>query len=180
MPSSASNWQRLIQRIAAFRPVTLAMAKILPSIDRTVLRMSGNRYTLTAMMTGLPVVMLTTTGARSGQPRTLPLVALEDGERLVLIASNFGQERHPAWSYNLRAHPVAEVKLRGQTKPYRAREANAEEQAVYWRQAVAIYPGYAAYKERAANRQIPIFVLEPEGMGAQKKSSSPHRLGEDD
>jgi deazaflavin-dependent oxidoreductase (nitroreductase family) len=91
----------------------------------------------------------------------VPLVALEDNETLILIASNFGQARHPAWYYNLRKHPEAAVTLRRQTKTYIAREATADERELYWTKAVEIYAGYAAYKTRARNRQIPIFVLTP-------------------
>ncbi len=154
-------WQRVFQRIAAFRPVALTAARILPSIDRIVLRLSHNRYTLTSLLLGLPIIALTTTGAKSGQPRTVFLVALEDGQRLILIASNFGQAHHPAWYYNLRADPRATVRLRNQTVRYDAREASGREREQYWQAAVSLYAGYTAYKERASNRQIPVFVLEP-------------------
>jgi deazaflavin-dependent oxidoreductase (nitroreductase family) len=74
-------------------------------LDRPVLRLSRGRYSLTRLLAGLPVVTVTTIGAKSGQPRSLPLVALPDGEHVILIASNYGQKHHPAWYYNLRAHP---------------------------------------------------------------------------
>lgn len=162
MSSRIHGWQRLIQRIAALGPVARVLARVAPHADRFVLRLSQNRYTLTSLIAGLPVIALTTTGARSGQPRTVPLVVLEDGHKLILIASNFGQANHPAWYYNLRAHPVATVQLRGETRPYTAREADGDERERYWRAAVLLYAGYAAYKERAANRRIPVFVLEPQ------------------
>lgn len=162
MSSRIHGWQRMIQRIAALGPVARVLARVAPKVDRFVLRLSENRYTLTSLMAGLPVIALTTTGARSGQPRTVPLVVIEDGRKLILIASNFGQSHHPAWYYNLRAHPVAVVQLRGETQKYMAREANGDERERYWRAAVSLYAGYAAYKERAANRRIPVFVLEPQ------------------
>jgi deazaflavin-dependent oxidoreductase (nitroreductase family) len=89
------------------------------------------------------------------------LVALEDGEKLVVIASNFGQTKHPAWYYNLRAHPEATVTLRGRTRNYVAHEASASEREQYWQRATSVYAGYATYEVRAGERQIPIFVLEP-------------------
>ena len=162
MASRIHGWQRLIQRIAALGPVARVLARVAPHADRFVLRLSQNRYTLTSLIAGLPVIALTTTGARSGQPRTVPLVALEDGHKLILIASNFGQAHHPAWYYNLRAHPFVTVQLRRETRHYTAREADGDERERYWRAAVSLYAGYAAYKERAANRRIPVFVLEPQ------------------
>ncbi|MBI1299469.1 nitroreductase family deazaflavin-dependent oxidoreductase [bacterium] len=161
MSANVQGWQRLIQRVAALGPVARGLARVAPHVDRFVLRLSQNRYTLTSLIAGLPVIALTTTGARSGQLRTVPLVVLEDGHKLILIASNFGQAHHPAWYYNLRAHPVATVQLHGETKQYTAREADGDERDRYWRAAVSLYAGYAAYKERAANRRIPVFVLEP-------------------
>lgn len=157
----ARGWQRWVQRIAALGPVTRLLVRLAPSADRLFLRASRNRYTLTSLITGLPVITLTSIGARSGQPRTVFLVALEEGTKLILIASNFGQAHYPAWYYNLRANPTATVGLRGETKHYTARAANDDEQDRYWQAAVRLYAGYAAYKERAAHRRIPIFVLEP-------------------
>jgi len=115
------------------------------------------------MLAGLPVVTLTTTGARSGLPRSLPLVGIEDGDRVVLIASNYGRSRHPAWYYNLRAHPEVRLSIRERTGVYLAREATAAEHEAYWRAAVALYRGFEAYQKRAgrAARRIPIMVLTP-------------------
>ena len=104
--------------------------------------------------------LLTTIGRKSGQPRTTPLICGVDGERLILFATNFGGDKHPAWSYNLRANPVATVTYQGQPAPYHSREATAAERARYWPLADAIYAGYAAYRKRAAHREIPVFVLE--------------------
>ena len=77
----------------------------LPRIDRGMFRLSRGRTTFSAWISGLPIIMLTTTGARSGQPRTLPVLALPEGDRLVLIASNFGLPSNPGWYHNLRAQP---------------------------------------------------------------------------
>jgi deazaflavin-dependent oxidoreductase (nitroreductase family) len=88
-------------------------------------------------------------------------VGIEDGERIVLIGSNFGRARHPAWYYNLRANPEATLSVRGQTDRYIAREATEAEREHYWHQAVALYAGYAAYEKRTGGRTIPIMVLTP-------------------
>jgi deazaflavin-dependent oxidoreductase (nitroreductase family) len=117
---------------------------------------------MTSVFAGLPVVTVTTIGAKSGQLRSLPLVALPDGENVILIASNYGQKHHPAWYYNLRAHPQVQLTYEGHTVTYTAREATGDERERCWQRVVALYSGYALYKERAGNRQIPVMILMPE------------------
>lgn len=107
-----------------------------------------------------PCLLLTTKGARTGRPRTTPLVYARDGESLVLIASKGGNPRHPAWYMNLRAHPEVEVFLDGKTARYVARDAEGEERERLWRKAVGVYTGYEKYRERAGGREIPVVVLE--------------------
>lgn len=108
--------------------------------------------------------MLTTTGARSGQPRTAPVLGLPTTEGLVIVASNFGQERHPAWLYNLRARPEATIAVDGTTRRVRAIPVEGERRARIWEQALLVYPGWAQYEHRASHRQIAVFVLEPVGF----------------
>lgn len=152
--------QRTVKRIASLRLIAWLLARTLRHLDRGVMRISGGRTTATSLLTGLPVIHLTTIGAKSGQPRTTPLICGVDGDRLILFATNFGGEKNPAWSYNLRANPVATVSYRGRATRYRSREATPEERTRYWPMADQIYPGYAAYRKRAAHRDIPVFVLE--------------------
>ncbi len=113
-------------------------------------------------MAGLPMVMLTTIGAKTGQPRTTPLVGLVDSDKVILIASYYGSAHHPAWYHNLRAHPEAQLTWRGCTQTYLAREVKGEAYARYWQLAVETYAGYAAYKQRAGQRRIPIIMLTPQ------------------
>jgi deazaflavin-dependent oxidoreductase (nitroreductase family) len=150
-----------VKQLAATPGMIHISQRIISPVDRFVLWLTGNRYTLSSLLTGATIITLTTTGAKSGQPRTVPLMALEDGDRLILIASNFGQAKHPAWYYNLRAHPEATVTLRGRASVYVAHEASSDEWDRYWAQAIAAYPGYAAYKVRAGERRIPILVMQP-------------------
>ncbi len=157
----SSSWRRAVQRLAALGPVSWLLARLLRPLDGITLRLTRGGCTATAFLTGLPVVFLTTTGARSGLPRTVPLVGMRAGETLIVIASNFGSSRHPAWYFNLRAQPQVLVAEGGVTRPYRAREAQGEEREAYWRRAVEIYPGYEAYRRRAGGRRIPVIVLEP-------------------
>jgi len=158
--SSPNLAQRIVKRIAALTPVAWLLARTLRHLDRAVTRISGGRTTATSLLTGLPVIYLTTIGARSGQPRTTPLICGVDGDRLILFATNFGGQKNPAWSYNLRAHPIVTVTHCGRSASYRSREATPAERERYWPLADAIYAGYAAYRGRAAHREIPVFVLE--------------------
>ncbi len=155
------GWQRLLQHVVATRWAGWLLSRVLYRVDRPLLRLTGGRISLPGVLTGLPVVTLTTTGARSGAPRTTPLVAVLDGERVVLIASYFGSRHHPAWYHNLCAHPEATLSVRGRSGVYAARELSGEERAAYWAQAVALYPGYAAYQRRAGAREIPVLLLVP-------------------
>jgi deazaflavin-dependent oxidoreductase (nitroreductase family) len=107
------------------------------------------------------VVTVTILGAKSGQPRSLPVVAIPDGEKVILIASNFGQKHHPAWYYNLQAHPHVHLTYNGQTVTYAARETTGEERERCWRRATDLYSGYPLYQRRAAGRRIPVMLLTP-------------------
>ena len=156
----ASGWQKGLQRIAAITPISWLLARTLHYLDRPLLRLSHGRLSLAGLLTGLPVVMLTTTGSKTGQPRTTPLAGIVDGEYVVLVASYFGSAHHPAWYYNLRAHPQAEVTVAGRTRAYLAREVCGDEYDRYWQRAIQIYAGYAAYRERV-QRHIPILLLSP-------------------
>jgi deazaflavin-dependent oxidoreductase (nitroreductase family) len=107
---------------------------------------------------GMPALLLTTTGRKSGQRRTTPLMYLPDGDDMVVIASNGGNRNHPAWYLNLRAEPEAEVQVGRETKRVRAEEANAEERARLWPQAVKMYSGYERYQQET-KRTIPVVIL---------------------
>jgi deazaflavin-dependent oxidoreductase (nitroreductase family) len=107
-----------------------------------------------------PVLLLTSTGRRSGQQRTAPVVFLADGERYVVIGSNAGNERTPAWSYNLQANPDAEIEVRSVRKRVRARVAEGEERAELWRKVNEMYEGFDDYDAKTS-RDIAVFVLEP-------------------
>jgi len=153
--------QRLVQRAAALGPASRILSGTLHRVDRPILRLSGGRWTATSLLSGLPVIMLTTTGARSGQPRSVPLIAIPDGDTLILIASSFGRTRHPAWYHNLKATPRVMVSTRGWSATYIAHEAAGQERERLWPLAVQRYAGYAAYARRTAHRQIPVMVLVP-------------------
>ena len=159
--SRRSTLHRVVQRVASTALGARFFARSAHHLDRWALKLTRGGASLTSVLAGLPIVWLTTTGAKTGQPRRSPLVGLVDGEKVVVIASNFGQTHYPAWYHNLRAHPQARVTLKGQTRTYTAAEATGAERESYWRQAVAVYAGYTAYAGRVGNRHIPIMVLTP-------------------
>jgi deazaflavin-dependent oxidoreductase (nitroreductase family) len=157
-----STLQRMLQRLPASPLGAWVFARTLHPLDRMLLRLSRGRVSIPGVLTGLPVVMLTTTGAKSGKPRTVPLVGMSDGDKVVVIASNYGQTHHPGWYYNLRAHPQATLELPGRSGRYVAREATPAEWQIYWRRAADLYIGFPAYQQRTHGRPIPIIVLTPQ------------------
>jgi deazaflavin-dependent oxidoreductase (nitroreductase family) len=104
---------------------------------------------------------LITTGAKTGKQHTIPLAGFSDEKKFVLIASNFGRKNNPAWYYNLKANPECIVQKDGLKKTFIAREADDRENKYYYDMAISYYIGYAAYRQRAKNRKIPVMVLEP-------------------
>ena len=121
-------------------------------------RLSGGR--LLGRIAGMPVLLLTTTGRRTGMPRTTPLTFFRDGGDYVVVASNGGCDTPPAWSLNLVARPEAWVRIGSSSSPVRARMATPEERARLWPTITSTYPGYARYEERT-ERAIPLFLLTP-------------------
>ncbi len=142
----------------------------LSALHRAAYSASGGR--LGKRLVGLPVLLLTTTGRRSGKPRTVPLTYFEDGDDIVLVASYGGGPSNPGWFLNLEAHPQVTVKIGSETRPLQARHATSEERARLWPRVVDGYRGYAAYQRRTA-REIPLAVLSPpSGLGDPKSDQA--------
>jgi deazaflavin-dependent oxidoreductase (nitroreductase family) len=134
-------------------------ARLVTGFHEAVFRASNGRIGNRGF--GMPVVMLTTTGRKSGKRRTTMLTSpIQDGESIVLVASYGGDDRHPAWFLNLRDNPDVEVTTRGQTRPMRARIASSQEKVELWPRVVAAYGGYGQYQKRT-ERDIPLVILEP-------------------
>lgn len=151
--------------VAASRAGSWLYARTLHHLDRLVLRVSRGRRSATSVMSSLPLVLVTTTGARSGLPRTIPLLCIRSDDApatFAVIASNWGQKRYPAWYFNLKANPRATCAIDGAAGAYLAHEATGEEYARYWRAASATYLGYPLYRQRISGRAIPIIVLTPQ------------------
>ncbi|HEY6278614.1 MAG TPA: nitroreductase family deazaflavin-dependent oxidoreductase [Streptosporangiaceae bacterium] len=123
---------------------------------------SGGTQGTTLRDTGLPVVIITNRGARSGKQRKTPVMRVEQGGRYAAVASQGGAPTHPYWYYNLSAHPQVELQDGARRQDMVARELSGEERAQWWERAVAAYPPYAEYQQKTS-RLIPVFVLEPAG-----------------
>ena len=104
---------RVVRRTAATRPMAKIYGVIQQPLDQLVYRLTRGRATASSWLSGVEITMLTTTGAKSGRTRTLPVLGLPDGEDMILIASNFGRPRNPSWYYNLRREPARDGRLRG-------------------------------------------------------------------
>jgi deazaflavin-dependent oxidoreductase (nitroreductase family) len=127
-------------------------------LHRWIYGLSGGR--IGTMVNGMPVLMLTTRGRRSGELRTVALQYLRAGDAYVVIGSYVGENKHPAWWMNLVAEPDATVRRGGRVEGIRAREADGQERELLWREIVAIDPAYAEYQQRTS-RRIPVILLEP-------------------
>lgn len=131
-------------------------------LHRLVYRVSGGR--LLGHVAGMPVLLLTTTGRRTGERRTTPLTYFHDGDDLVVIASNGGENRPPRWWLNLGADPRATVTIGGAERRMTARPATRDEHTRLWPVITDVHPGYAAYQRRT-DRPIPVVILSPEPQG---------------
>lgn len=131
---------------------------VVARIDPVLLKVSGGRLKVAY---GFPTVNLTTTGRRSGAQRTSTVLYFTRGEDVVLIASKFGNTKHPAWYLNLTAHPEATLTARGRTARYVAREVHGAERDGLYALGERMYGGYSKYKTKAGDRRIPVLVLSP-------------------
>ena len=157
--AQASPLQRFMRRFAASGPGSWFFARVLHHVDRPIHRMTRGRHTCASLLSGLPVIMITTTGARSGVRRTVPVLGLPTPDGLAVIASNYGQKHHPGWYHNLLANPTGEVTVEGSTRAFRATVAEGEVRARIWQEGLRVYPGWSTYERRAAHREIAVFVL---------------------
>jgi len=160
MDRKPNAFQKFIHRFLMLKPVSKFLSVALYRLDKVLIKLTKGKHTVTEVV-GLPVIQLTTIGAKTGQPRTMPLVSLYDGEKIALIASNFGGKNSPGWYYNLRANPKCTVEINDRATEYIARQAEGAEREKYWNMAVSYYKGYDLYKVRATHRKIPVIVLEP-------------------
>ena len=166
--SDARLWHRLVRRTAATRPMAKIFGVTQEPLDRFVYWLTGGATTASAWLADVKITMLTTTGAKTGQRRTVAVLGLPDGDDTIVIASNFGRPHNPAWYHNLRAHPNATVVVDGVRREVLARELSGSDRDRGYRRGEEIFPGFIHYRRWATNRQIPVVRLEPLALGLAK------------
>lgn len=141
-------------------PKAMAFSKrVLPGADRFLQKVSRGRLSISAA-TGVKVILLTTTGRRSGQPRVTPLTYVEHDGAYFVVGSNWTQDFDPAWAHNLLAEPRATVELRGREIPVTARKVVGDEREREWPKLVELWPLYG-YSATKTTRELPVFRLDP-------------------
>jgi len=152
-----SGYEQVLERFARTPAGYWYVTRLAPRIDEPLLRLSGGRV---SSIYPVPVMLLTTTGAKTGSARTSPLLYVVDGTSLILIASNYGRPGNPSWFRNLLANPRVEVLAGGRSGTYTATEiTDPAERTAAWEKALDVYAGYADYEVRAGNRTIPLIRL---------------------
>jgi deazaflavin-dependent oxidoreductase (nitroreductase family) len=154
------RWGSLTARVPAPKPGTALWGpwQLVTRFNVAVYRATGGR--IGGRYDRAPLCVLHHRGARTGQPRETPLIYLEDGERIIIVASMGGNPANPAWYHNVRAHPDVTIELRGERRPVRARVADEAEAAELWPRLLEMWPAWADYQRRTT-RRIPVVVLDP-------------------
>jgi deazaflavin-dependent oxidoreductase (nitroreductase family) len=155
----ANAFHRIMRTFAATKMGAVLLRPTAHHLDQVITKLTGGRSSFAGIATGVPAVMLTTTGAKSGEPRTVAVYGIPHPDGLGLIASNFGGAKHPAWYHNLKANPEATVTVGRDTWHATARLATPRERDEIWAKGVEIYPGWRKYEARAGKRHIEAFVL---------------------
>ena len=154
-----NRYARLVNRFST-TPVGSWIARTLAArVDPWIYRATGGRFTSTGTLT-IPQLVLTTVGRKSGERREVQLGYVADGADYLVVASNFGQAHHPAWSYNLAANPAASVYVGGRDIPVKAERLSDEEKERVWPRLVDVVPQFAVYVGRT-DRNIRVFRLRP-------------------
>ena len=164
-----SAWKRGMQRLVATRLGAAVHRMIAAPLDASIMKASGGRVSFAAGV--LPVVVLTSIGARSGQRRETPLAYFTDGDGVILTAANYGGARHPGWYHNLSAHPECELHIGRRGGPFVAHEIEGADRERLFSLAVDLYRGYRTYTQLTDGiRTIRMLRLTPGGPGARDSS----------
>ncbi|MCB1007031.1 MAG: nitroreductase family deazaflavin-dependent oxidoreductase [Acidimicrobiales bacterium] len=150
---------RALQWLGPKKPFIAVYRRIGPKLDPWLTKVTGGDIN---KLYGFPACVLTTTGARSGRPRPSPLFYVRDGDTFAVVGTNFGTEKHPAWTGNLLATPRAELTVGPETIAVEAELADDAAFARIWPKLAAVYPGYDTYLERLEGTRTPrLFILTP-------------------
>lgn len=154
-----SRYANILNWLSTTRPGGWLARTFAARLDPWVYRRTKGRLTSTGVLT-IPQMILTTTGRKSGALREVQLGYVRDGGDFLVVASNFGRQRHPAWSHNLAAHPEASVYVDGRDLDVVARRVSDAEKKALWPRLVSVIPQFAVYAERT-DRNIQVFRLSP-------------------
>ena len=136
-----------------------AVMKPMSQLNTWLYRLSGGRV-WGRWLRGAPILLLTTIGRKSGEPRVAPLLYLRDGENVVIVASKGGMSKHPLWYWNLEANPEVEIEIGRESTKMLARRASDPEKAALWPSLIEMYRDYDDYQART-ERNIPVIILSP-------------------
>ena len=153
MATPPRPWTPLEERIGS------VVVKVMSALNVIAYRMTGGRIGGT-FLRGAPVCLVTVIGKKSGEPHTIPLLYLRDGDDVVVVASKGGMSKHPVWYWNLVTNPRCEVEMDGLHRSMVARRVSADEKAALWPRLCEMYPDYAGYQARTT-RDIPVLRLSP-------------------
>jgi F420H(2)-dependent quinone reductase len=149
------------------KPLATRIIKVMSRVNTRIYRATGGRLGKTwrigaGFKKPVPICLVTTTGRKSGQARTVPLCYLQDGDNVVLVASQGGLPTNPQWFGNIRANPAVEIEIGKQRTAYQARKATQAERDRLWPELLELYADYASY-QAWTDRQIPVVICEPAG-----------------
>jgi deazaflavin-dependent oxidoreductase (nitroreductase family) len=157
---------RGFSRFVSLKPVTVFFMNLATWVDRPLMRATAGRIRLSFV---IPTLLLRCTGARSGLLREVPLLYVPEGDGALLVGSNGGKPYDPAWCHNLRGQSRVSCLLAGREGTFRVQELGGADRDAAWESAVAIYPGYRRYEQRAG-RTIPLFRLIPEAESQPRET----------
>lgn len=157
---NANGFHRAMRNLAGTKAGRVIFRRTAHRLDWLVSKLTAGRYSFAGLAAGLPTVILTTTGAKSGKPRIVALLGIPHPDGVAVVAANYGDARHPGWYHNLRADPAATVTIDGDTWAATARLATAGEREEIWANGVELYPGLTKERAWAGDRQIETFVLK--------------------
>ncbi|MGH3635757.1 nitroreductase family deazaflavin-dependent oxidoreductase [Mycobacterium sp.] len=158
--NDVNAFHRTMRAVAATKAGSVLFRPTAHHLDQLVSKLTGGKRSFAGIAAGLPTVMLTTTGAKSGKPRTVALLGIPHPDSVAVVAANYGGAKHPAWYHNLKADRAATVTLEGETWRAIARPATPRVRDEIWADGVEMYPGLAKEEAWAGDRQIEAFVLD--------------------
>jgi deazaflavin-dependent oxidoreductase (nitroreductase family) len=156
----ANVFHRAMRVVAVTKAGRVLFRPTAHRLDQLVSKLTGGKRSFAGIAAGLPSVILTTTGAKSGKRRTVALLGIPHPDGVAVVATNYGDAKHPGWYYNLKANPAATVTIEGDTWGATARLATPGERDEIWAKGVEIFPGLTKEQAWAGNRHIEAFVLK--------------------